>query len=398
MGQLPRPLTPHVSALHFFGAELRRCRCAAGLSQAELGRRTNYSAALIGKIEKADRAPGTAFAVACDRALATGGVFGRLIQLLDQEHCQREPERSVVSSSAPAVVADIEPIRSAIAVFGRIDQQYGGGYLGRMIVDYLDREVVTLVKASPSPAVLAAAAVVARKAGLAALDGRRPERAGRFLDQAVEWARLADNRVVLANVLVTLAHYHLATGRPDIARDLAVASMGSGAGCVPSSLRAKIHMMQARALARLGERRPCEWLMIQADTAFARSTAATRVDLDGISAVEWPYLIGQMARCYADLGLADRAITAAADAASAYPAWQVRRRVMNAAIWSTNLVAAGRLEEAIAVGHQALTAAAGLRSSRGFDEIRRLEGAVAPYRGQQVVREFLDRAQQLATT
>lgn len=105
-----------------------------------------------------------------------------------------------------------------------------------------------------------------------------------------------------------------------------------------------------------------------------------------------------MAHCYADLGLPDRAIKAAADAGSAYPAWQVRRRVMNAAVWGTSLVAARRLEEAIAIGYEALTAAAGLCSSRGFDEIRRLEGAVAPYRGLQLVREFLDRAQQLATT
>lgn len=48
---LTRELDPGASPLAFFGAELRRTRTAAGLSQDQLGQHVGYSAALVGKVE-----------------------------------------------------------------------------------------------------------------------------------------------------------------------------------------------------------------------------------------------------------------------------------------------------------------------------------------------------------
>jgi hypothetical protein len=62
VGQAPRELTPLESALHFFGAQLRYWRTLRMLSQAELGRRTHDSGALISKIEKGERFPNLALA------------------------------------------------------------------------------------------------------------------------------------------------------------------------------------------------------------------------------------------------------------------------------------------------------------------------------------------------
>jgi transcriptional regulator with XRE-family HTH domain len=45
------------SPLAFFGAELRRIRMEAGLSQEQLGQRIGYSGTLIGKVEIGERAP-----------------------------------------------------------------------------------------------------------------------------------------------------------------------------------------------------------------------------------------------------------------------------------------------------------------------------------------------------
>jgi transcriptional regulator with XRE-family HTH domain len=68
--------------LQFFGAELRRARTAAGLSQDQLGQRLGYSGAQVGKVETGERAPAQDFAGACDRAFPdAGGLFGRLYQL-----------------------------------------------------------------------------------------------------------------------------------------------------------------------------------------------------------------------------------------------------------------------------------------------------------------------------
>jgi transcriptional regulator with XRE-family HTH domain len=66
----------------FFGAELRRARLAAGMSQDQLGRALSYSGDLIGKVETSERVPTPEFAGRCDDAFPNlDGLFGRLLGL-----------------------------------------------------------------------------------------------------------------------------------------------------------------------------------------------------------------------------------------------------------------------------------------------------------------------------
>jgi transcriptional regulator with XRE-family HTH domain len=79
---LIRELDPSAGPLDFFGAELRRWRTAAELSQEQLGQRVGYSGAQVGKVETSERAPSRDFAELCDRALPeAGGLFARIYQL-----------------------------------------------------------------------------------------------------------------------------------------------------------------------------------------------------------------------------------------------------------------------------------------------------------------------------
>jgi transcriptional regulator with XRE-family HTH domain len=79
---LIRELDSGAGPLNFFGAELRRARAAAGLSQEQLGQRVGYSGAQVGKVETGDRAPSVDFAQRCDQALPdAGGLFGRVYEL-----------------------------------------------------------------------------------------------------------------------------------------------------------------------------------------------------------------------------------------------------------------------------------------------------------------------------
>ena len=70
---LVRELDPSAGPLQFFGAELRRARTAAGLSQDQLGQRLGYSGAQVGKVETGERAPAQDFAEACDQSLPRCG-------------------------------------------------------------------------------------------------------------------------------------------------------------------------------------------------------------------------------------------------------------------------------------------------------------------------------------
>jgi transcriptional regulator with XRE-family HTH domain len=75
-------LDPNAGLLNFFGAELRRWRMAAGLSQDQLGQRLGYSGAQVGKVETGDRAPSKHFAQGSDQALPdAAGLFVRLYDL-----------------------------------------------------------------------------------------------------------------------------------------------------------------------------------------------------------------------------------------------------------------------------------------------------------------------------
>jgi transcriptional regulator with XRE-family HTH domain len=66
----------------FFGAELRRARVAAGMSQDHLGRTLSFSGDLVGKVETGERAPTADFAAGCDRAFPhLDGLFTRLLGL-----------------------------------------------------------------------------------------------------------------------------------------------------------------------------------------------------------------------------------------------------------------------------------------------------------------------------
>lgn len=79
---IARELDPNAGLLNFFGAELRRWRTAARLSQEQLGQHLGYSGAQVGKVETGERAPSSHFAQGADQALPeAAGLFVRLFDL-----------------------------------------------------------------------------------------------------------------------------------------------------------------------------------------------------------------------------------------------------------------------------------------------------------------------------
>jgi transcriptional regulator with XRE-family HTH domain len=115
-----RDLDPAASVLAFFGAELRRLRADADLSQEQLADRVNYSAALVGMIETARRMPSRDFADRADDALQTGGVLARLWPLVTRDVLptwfrpwvqEVESEASMLRSWEPLIVPGLLQIR-----------------------------------------------------------------------------------------------------------------------------------------------------------------------------------------------------------------------------------------------------------------------------------------------
>lgn len=67
-----RKLDPNASRTAAFGAELRRLRSEAQLTQAELGHRAGYSASQIGAVEVGKRPPTEQFLIECEKTLGAG--------------------------------------------------------------------------------------------------------------------------------------------------------------------------------------------------------------------------------------------------------------------------------------------------------------------------------------
>jgi transcriptional regulator with XRE-family HTH domain len=118
-----RELDPGASPLAFFGAELRRARAAAGLSQEQLGQRIGYSAALVGKVETGERAPSRDFAKRCDQALPSAdGLFVRLhalTQRWDGGYPSWFAEWVEAEHRADGPAVDLRPSSPAVALGDR---------------------------------------------------------------------------------------------------------------------------------------------------------------------------------------------------------------------------------------------------------------------------------------
>ncbi|MFJ6854139.1 Scr1 family TA system antitoxin-like transcriptional regulator [Streptomyces sp. NPDC091271] len=78
---LPKDLDPYANPRAFYGAELRRLREAAGLSQNELGERVFCSGTYIGLFEAGERRPQEEISRALDEVLRSGEHLQRLCRL-----------------------------------------------------------------------------------------------------------------------------------------------------------------------------------------------------------------------------------------------------------------------------------------------------------------------------
>ncbi|MFB6990777.1 Scr1 family TA system antitoxin-like transcriptional regulator [Streptomyces sp. NPDC056304] len=81
----PQPLTPYLSARHYFGSEQRRHRERAGLSLVQLAGIVNSSKSALARIETADLMPPPDISSRLDMAFGTDDHFHRLYELARRE-------------------------------------------------------------------------------------------------------------------------------------------------------------------------------------------------------------------------------------------------------------------------------------------------------------------------
>lgn len=262
-----RPLTPHASARHYFGAELQRLRDEAGLSQNQLGELVHYSGAMIASVEKAKRWPQLHLTEAIDEALETDGALARLLPMVDaqREHEQRlegaeehgsGPDPSAAQgverladtcermaalltalaspllapgSLAGLVSLDIQPEGAGTAgpeddevlrLFLDLQDRLGGDDLYQPLVQHVDRFSISLRHRS-STTRLAALGKLLHLAGWLAIDSNRHGQARQHLGAALYIGHEVDDPALAASALPYMSLQEVYLDRPGKALALA---------------------------------------------------------------------------------------------------------------------------------------------------------------------------------
>ncbi|MFJ9815038.1 helix-turn-helix domain-containing protein [Streptomyces sp. NPDC101151] len=274
--------------------------------------------------------------------------------------------------------------------FRSADRQTGGGRLYGAVVRHLsDRVAPRLVDVGGGPQVFAAAAALTEMAGWMAHDSGHDDRAAQHFARALPLARTAGDLPLAAHVAASSSH--LAREAGDAAGAVGWARTGldlAAQGPRIPALTARLHTMQARALAVAGQRTPA-----------AQAREAARRDLDGMAAADHPWLspfdaaalASETALILRDLEQFEQALTHAEQAVALREAGRARSLALSRITLVDVHVRRGDLDAAVHVGHDLLSTSPTLGSVRVVQQLDGLRRLLEPHRGYGPVREYLVR-------
>ncbi|HEV2375789.1 MAG TPA: hypothetical protein VGS19_26935 [Streptosporangiaceae bacterium] len=302
---------------------------------------------------------------------------------------QRTGRRQVGESEVTAIG---EVVRS----YRELDNRLGGGRVRAPVIDYLNAEVVPLLtdgsySAATGAKLAAAAAELAQLAGWMAYDSGLHGHAQRYLTLALSFARHAGDDGLGSEVLAAKAHQAVWLARPAEAVDLARAAQASARRAGLGTLLTECHVMEAHGHAARNDAHACAKALTQAEAAF--DSAAREGDPGWLAYFDEAYLAARMAHCFHALGEpahAERYARRSLDMDGRF----VRGKAFNLSLLATALADQDQVEQACAVGTQALHLTGRLRSARANRYVRDLQRALRPRASEAVVREFNQRAAQ----
>jgi transcriptional regulator with XRE-family HTH domain len=291
---------------------------------------------------------------------------------------------------------ELDTVRQVTATFRSLDNRYGGGHVYAPLARFLDAEVAPLLRdgrydPATGSALFSAAAETTRLTGWAAYDSGLHGVAQRYLVQALRLALAAGDRPLGAEILAAMSHQAAYLGASTEAVDLARAAGRAATDAGVDAIRAEAAVLEAQGHAVAGEEATCARALDAAEKTLDR--AERDQDPQWLGYFDEAYLAAKFGHCFAALGRGDLAQRFAARSLDMDGRHYARGRQFNLALLATAHAQSGEVEQAAAVGGEALEAAAGLRSARAADYIADVAERLAQHVGLPAVREFADRAQ-----
>ncbi|WP_256447524.1 helix-turn-helix domain-containing protein [Acrocarpospora catenulata] len=377
-----------------FGTRLRELRKRKGMTQGDLAKEIPCSASHLSRVEKGERPPNDAFALACDRVLGAGGELAALLGDVDVAMRAPEPRSDPAPPpdrrpSAGPAEGETEPgrprdhygvgagdghVEDLYRVMLSLYQQLCSDGQQRPASDVLSevlrhtRAIVPLVKKIPGGVrLLPLAARSAELAGWLAQDAGDWHEAIRQTNSAAELGRDGGDLDIVAYTVVRRAEMHMYAGRA--VKALSLSRLAESQTGARASTRAAARRCAAQAYAMLGDRPQCEEEL--AEAAKLRRTGETRAEDRGRAEV---HQIDDLIRgwCYYRLGLFGAAAEILREAVAALPERSLRSRGLFGARQARAYAEAKDLERACETGARALACAQETRSVAALRQLQHL--------------------------
>lgn len=188
-----------------------------------------------------------------------------------------------------------------------------------------------------------------------------------------------------------MSHQATYTGRYGEAASLARAAKAGTHGLATASLTAHFHVMEARALARLGDAKGCDHSLSEAVREFERRNPED--DPGWIRYFDEAELSAEFGHCLRDLGRStDAAQYANRSLVAVDNATFERSDFFATMVLADAYLDAGEPEKACSVAIGALTASEMIRSARCVGYLREFDQRLAAFSGSGLVAEFQEQA------
>ncbi|WNI20085.1 hypothetical protein [Actinacidiphila sp. ITFR-21] len=319
------------------------------------------------------------------------------------EHLFGEPAEQLFGLLEPeatpaAVTMGIEvtsPHLAAMESFRLADRQLGGGHVYRSVVHYLNTVVAPALfgaadNREDSETTFGAAVVLTEMAAWMAHDAGRDDLASGHFDRARRLSQSLTDVTAGANVMAGMSHLALQTDQVDTAADLARSGLARLAvGPRVPALTARLHAMEARALAQLNAEPEAHRALEMAREALA--LARTAPTSRWVAPFDEAALASEAALVLLELGALKAAAKEAEHALALRDASRVRSRAFGQVTLARVLLAQGQPDEACSVGMELLNASQSVTSLRLSHQLDALEADFGPYRQVPEVSELLSR-------
>jgi hypothetical protein len=294
-------------------------------------------------------------------------------------------------------MADVSRFRATVDLFTRLDDQFGGGHARESLILYLSKDGDRLLSgrytATIGKALFSAVAEATLLAAWMTYDSAPTSGlAQKYFVQALGLAQAGNDRLLGATILDAMSHQATYTGRFGEAANLARAARTGTRGVATATLTSHFHMMEARALARLGDVKACDRALADAATEFERRNPGD--DPSWFQYVDESELAAEFGHCLRDL---KRSVSAAQYASASLGAVGdgttfLRSDFFVAMVLADAHLAAGEPEQACGVALRTLTAGEQIRSARCVRYLREFHRHLAHVGNTTVVTEFREHA------